>query len=162
MKILLCRKVCSNFSLKWWSKGTFWKLYNCTGDRLRQHHMKTHPKIEKYLYNCKICTEYPPTISFMAIMEHYKKVKFVKKWVMKSPKLLFAFADISHKSLPKIWKFWLDSEKQWWIKVKMVEMSSSWNFPARASPSCEFSSSSEPELGHFDFRAETELKFFKP
>ena len=120
MKILLCRKVCSNFSLKWWSKGTFWKLSNCTGDRLRQHHMKTHPKIEKYLYNCKICTEYPPTISFMAIMEHYKKVKFVKKWVMKSPKLLFAFADISHKSLPKIWKFWLDSEKQWWIQVKMV------------------------------------------
>ena len=43
-----------------------------------------------------------------------------------------------------------------------VEMGSSWNFPARASPSCEFSGSSEPELGHFDFRAETELKFFKP
>ena len=33
-----------------------------------------------------------------------------------------------------------------------VEMGSSWNFPARASPSCEGA-----ELGHFHFRAETEL-----
>ena len=98
MTILLCRKVCSNCSIKWWSKGTFWKLSNYTGDRLRQHHMKTHPKIEKYLYNCKICSEYPPTISFMAIMEHYKKVKFVKEWFVKSVKLLFAFADMTHRS----------------------------------------------------------------
>ena len=38
---------------------------------------------------------------------------------------------------------------------RLLEMSSSWNFPARASPSYE---SSEP--GHFNFRAESELKFF--
>ena len=98
MIILLCRKVRLNFSMKLWTNGAFSKLSNCTGDRLRQHHMKIHPKIEKYLYNCKICSEYPPTISFMAIMEHYKKVKFVKKWVVKSPKLLFTFANISHRS----------------------------------------------------------------
>ena len=36
-------------------------------------------------------------------------------------------------------------------------MSSSWNFPARASPSCEGSEPSQAELGHFNFRAETEL-----
>ena len=36
-----------------------------------------------------------------------------------------------------------------------VEMSSSWNFPAQASLSYEGS-----KLGHFNFRAETELKFF--
>ena len=41
-------------------------------------------------------------------------------------------------------------------------MSLSWNFPARASPNYEVSSSSEPELGHFNFWAETELKFFLP
>ena len=38
-----------------------------------------------------------------------------------------------------------------------VEMSSSWNFPARASPSCEASEPSQAELGYFNFRAETEL-----
>ena len=54
------------------------------------------------------------------------------------------------------------NERKYVIHMYILEMSSSWNFPARASPSCEFSSSSEPELGHFDFRAETELKFFKP
>ena len=36
-------------------------------------------------------------------------------------------------------------------------MSSSWNFPARASPSCEDSEPSRAELGHLNFRAETEL-----
>ena len=41
-------------------------------------------------------------------------------------------------------------------------MGSSWNFPARASPSYEGSEPSRAELGHFNFRAETELKFFKP
>jgi hypothetical protein len=39
-------------------------------------------------------------------------------------------------------------------------MSLSWNFPAQASPSYEGSGSSEPELGHFNFRTETELNFF--
>ena len=38
-----------------------------------------------------------------------------------------------------------------------LEMSSSWNFPARASPSYEGSELSRAELGHFNFRAETEL-----
>ena len=42
----------------------------------------------------------------------------------------------------------------------VVEMGSSWNFPARASPSYEVSEPSRAELGHFNFRAETELKFF--
>ena len=41
-----------------------------------------------------------------------------------------------------------------------LEMSSSWNFPARASLSYEVSEPSRAELGHFNFRAETELKFF--
>ena len=36
-------------------------------------------------------------------------------------------------------------------------MGSSWNFPARASPSYESSELSRAELGHFNFRAETEL-----
>ena len=36
-------------------------------------------------------------------------------------------------------------------------MGSSWNFPARASPSYEGSEPSRAELGHFNFRAETEL-----
>ena len=40
-------------------------------------------------------------------------------------------------------------------------MSSSWNFPARASSSYEVSELSRAELGHFNFRAETELKFFQ-
>jgi len=39
----------------------------------------------------------------------------------------------------------------------LLEMSSSWDFPARASPSCEGSEPSRAELGHFNFRAETEL-----
>ena len=39
----------------------------------------------------------------------------------------------------------------------MLEMSSSWNFPARAEPSYEGSEPSRAELGHFNFRAETEL-----
>ena len=42
-----------------------------------------------------------------------------------------------------------------------VEMSSSWNFPARASPSYEGSEPSQAKLGHFNFQAETELIFFK-
>ena len=37
-------------------------------------------------------------------------------------------------------------------------MSPSWNFPARAEPSYEGSEPSRAELGHFNFRAETELK----
>ena len=48
-------------------------------------------------------------------------------------------------------------------------MSPSWNFPARAEPSYEGSEPSRAELGHFNFRAETELtiltkyrKFFLP
>ena len=36
-----------------------------------------------------------------------------------------------------------------------LEMGSSWNFPARASPSCEYSEPSR--AGHFNFRAENEL-----
>ena len=39
-------------------------------------------------------------------------------------------------------------------------MSSSWIFPARASPSYESSEPSRAELGHFDFQAENELDFF--
>ena len=44
-----------------------------------------------------------------------------------------------------------------WCIEGILEMSSSWNFPARASPSCEDSEPSRAELGHFNFRAETEL-----
>ena len=47
------------------------------------------------------------------------------------------------------------------FKGNLLEMSSSWNFPARASPSYEVSEPSRAELGHFNFRAETELNFFK-
>ena len=43
---------------------------------------------------------------------------------------------------------------------QLVEMGSSWNFPAGASLSYEVSEPSRAELGHFNFRAETELKFF--
>ena len=43
------------------------------------------------------------------------------------------------------------------VYYNLVEMSSSWNFPARASPSCESSEPSRAELEHFNFRAETEL-----
>ena len=39
-------------------------------------------------------------------------------------------------------------------------MGSSWNFPAQASSSYEGSEPSQAELGHFNFRAETELDFF--
>ena len=39
-------------------------------------------------------------------------------------------------------------------------MSSSWNFPARASPSYESSDPIRAELGHFNFQAENELDFF--
>jgi hypothetical protein len=42
----------------------------------------------------------------------------------------------------------------------LLEMSSSWNFPARASPSYEDSEPSRAELVHSNFRAETELNFF--
>ena len=42
----------------------------------------------------------------------------------------------------------------------ILVMGSSWIFPARASPSYEGSEPSQAELGHFDFRAETELKIF--
>ena len=45
-------------------------------------------------------------------------------------------------------------------------MSPSWNFPARAEPSYEGSEPSRVELGHFNFRAESELtkyrNFFSP
>ena len=48
-------------------------------------------------------------------------------------------------------------------------MSPSWNFPARAEPSYEGSEPSRAKLGHFNFRAESELKiptkyhnFFQP
>jgi hypothetical protein len=41
---------------------------------------------------------------------------------------------------------------------RLVVMSPSWNFPARAEPSYEGSEPSQAELGHFNFRAETELK----
>jgi hypothetical protein len=37
------------------------------------------------------------------------------------------------------------------------QMSSSWNFPARAEPSYKGSEPSQAELGHFNFRAEIEL-----
>ena len=46
------------------------------------------------------------------------------------------------------------------IRDLNLVMGSSWIFPARASPSYEGSEPSQAELGHFDFRAETELKFF--
>ena len=38
-----------------------------------------------------------------------------------------------------------------------LEISSSWNFLARVEPSYEGSEPSRAELGHFNFRAETEL-----
>ena len=41
--------------------------------------------------------------------------------------------------------------------VISLVMSPSWNFPARAEPSYEGSELSQAELGHFNFRAETEL-----
>ena len=45
-------------------------------------------------------------------------------------------------------------------------MSPSWNFPAQAEPSYEGSEPSQAELGHFNFRAESELtkyhNFFLP
>ena len=44
--------------------------------------------------------------------------------------------------------------------IWLLEMGSSWNFSARASPSCEDSEPSRAELGHFNFRAETELDYF--
>ena len=40
----------------------------------------------------------------------------------------------------------------------LLEMSSSWNFPARASPSYEGSEPSRAKLGHFNVRAENELR----
>ena len=46
---------------------------------------------------------------------------------------------------------------QYWRSFKLVEMSSSWNFPARASPSYEGSEPNRAKLGHINFRAETEL-----
>ena len=53
--------------------------------------------------------------------------------------------------------------------VATVVMSPSWNFPARAEPSYEGSEPSRAKLGHFNFRAESELKiptkyhnFFQP
>jgi hypothetical protein len=48
-----------------------------------------------------------------------------------------------------------------WSIEYLLEMSSSWNFPARASPSYEGSEPRQAKLGHFNFRAETELIFFK-
>ena len=42
----------------------------------------------------------------------------------------------------------------------LLVMSPSWNFPARAEPNYEGSEPSRAELGHFNFRAETELGFF--
>ena len=46
------------------------------------------------------------------------------------------------------------------LGMKPLVMSSSWNFSAQASPSCEDSEPSWAELGHFNFWAETELIFF--
>ena len=42
----------------------------------------------------------------------------------------------------------------------LIVMSSSWIFPAQASPSYESSEPSRAKLGHFNSRAETELGFF--
>ena len=39
----------------------------------------------------------------------------------------------------------------------IASMSLSWNFPARASPNYEGSEPSRAELGHINFRADTEL-----
>ena len=47
------------------------------------------------------------------------------------------------------------------IMEKPLEMSSSWNFPAQASPSNEGSEPSQAELGHFNVRAEPELTKIK-
>ena len=44
-----------------------------------------------------------------------------------------------------------------YIVLYIVVMSPSWNFLARAEPSYEGSEPSRAELGHFNFRAETEL-----
>ena len=44
--------------------------------------------------------------------------------------------------------------------LNSLVMSPSWNFPAQAEPSYEGSKPSQAELGHFNFRAETELDFF--
>ena len=41
-----------------------------------------------------------------------------------------------------------------------LEMSSSWNFPARASPSYEGSEPSRAELGRFNFQAEKRAEIF--
>ena len=43
--------------------------------------------------------------------------------------------------------------------IYLLEMGSSWNFPARASPSCESSEPIQAELGHFNFRAEIEITY---
>ena len=56
--------------------------------------------------------------------------------------------------------FLLKNPKNNNIIVVNLEMSSSWNFPARASPSYEGAEPSRAELGHFNFRAETELTKF--
>ena len=45
------------------------------------------------------------------------------------------------------------------FSTENIVMSSSWNFPARASPSYEGSEPSRAELEPFNFRAETELTF---
>ena len=52
------------------------------------------------------------------------------------------------------------SKKQSWKEVHtyVVEMSSSWNFSARASPSYEGSKPSQAKLVQFNFQAETKLK----
>ena len=69
-----------------------------------------------------------------------------------------------------IWIFYLNLKifKKKWIDCAygnihlcwVVVMSPSWNFLARAEPSYKVSEPSRAELGHFNFRAETELEFF--
>ena len=48
------------------------------------------------------------------------------------------------------------------LDMCLLVMSPSRNFPARAEPSCEGSEPSRAELGHFNFRAETELTSSTP
>ena len=73
-----------------------------------------------------------------------------------------------HKGCPILLQFWeiptyvlymcyLCTMSNFPWHTYLLEMSSSWNFPARVSPSCEGSEPRRAEQGHFNFRAETEL-----
>ena len=75
---------------------------------------------------------------------------------------LFAEAATKEFLLKSDWNYVPQEGFHQTTTVNVIVMSSSWNFQARASPSCEDSELSRAELGHFDFRAETELKFFQP